>query len=151
MEGFIPDPDPATNFPSSGSNPFLEIIKKSLNSIKNKNLPTLSSIFYFILQSYSTELTLFFSGPTIEVKFLFICSFILLNSDRIRIQTKVPDPCGSGSATLVITYYSVNPPPVQPHQSWPRSMSHGILTLNCGTSSLSLLLLYRNVNLSPVP
>ena len=98
-------------YSGSGSSPYLlfkqiwrtNFVKHTLNSIKRR-IYQLSTIFYFILQSYSTH-SPEFTGLKLEIKFLFIRSLIFLldTEQKNRIREKVQDPCGSGSTTQLVT------------------------------------------------
>ena len=97
-EWFIPDPDPALNFPSSGSgsNPcYLSIFGNcKQNHLKFNHKEESINYLPFFISYYS---------PTVhkvqnsQITFLLIWSFIF---SWIRIQAKVPDPSRSGSTTL---------------------------------------------------
>ena len=84
-EWFIPDPDPALNFPSSGY---------KQNHLKFNHKEESINYLPFFISYYS---------PTVhkvqnsQITFLLILSFIF---SWIRIQAKVPDPSRSGSTTL---------------------------------------------------
>ena len=92
---FIPDLDPALNFLSSGSgsNPYYLSIfgNYEKQQIVGKAFFLLNLVFYFMLQSYSTD-SPEFTGLKWELILLFICSFIFcwIHAD--------PDP---HSATLL--------------------------------------------------
>ena len=81
---------------------YLEIITKSTPSIKKKNLSTSCHfLFHTTVQQYTKSRI---HKPTmLNTNFLLICSFFFAWKTiiRIRIQAKVPNPCGSGSATLI--------------------------------------------------
>ena len=95
-EWFIPDP--ALNFWSSGSNPYyLCIFGKYKKRLKLNKFNYKESTKY----RYLTK----FTGPKWKLKFLFICTFFFAG---FGFGTIIPDPCGSGSATLffVITLFN---------------------------------------------
>ena len=89
----------------------LEIKTHILNSIKTKNLPTICHFpFHTTLQSYRTH-SPEFTCLKLEIKFLFICSFIFCWIPvRIGSGTIIPDQDpgkSSGSTTLVDTVLQV--------------------------------------------
>ena len=108
-ECFIPDP--ALNFPSSGSNPYyfriFENYKKNLKFTKKKNLPTtVSAIFYFILQTYNTWNT---QSRIHRPKKRNIFFYLSALSFFAGSGTIIPDPGKSsgGSATLLSKHHLI--------------------------------------------
>ena len=84
---FIPDPDPAWNFKSSGYGSYP---KKTLKSITKKNLPT---IFHFLSYTIVLQYRLFRpKNLKILIYLLLYSCWIRIRNFLFRIQEKVQDP-----------------------------------------------------------